>query len=799
MTDLNGNEIFDGWKEGAPVQFILKGTQAFFKAGGGLNGDLPPINPNMSGSLEDGVFTVMADKLPVSQANELAGAEWYYGDHVPARPGDGTKIELSKSQLVDMAGMKTAADYTPGDIVKITEDGVAVEFYIAAQDYESGLNGAGRVLVVRKDCFDNRAWNSSNTNPYADSDLDNFYNITYKAKLSPAVQAMIGTTKFYYTIGGTNNTVTTLERSVFGLSLTELGQTHANANAEGTALPIASVLAVAMLNEAANTQWTRSPYTGDGYRVWRLDTSGLLGFFAANQNGGSRPAFTIPSTALFDPDTNELIEDATAGVQTLADTTNLGDETEGSIVTLQEDGAAVEFYVAKQNYESALNGEGRVLLVRKDCYDNRVWDADGLNHYAESDIDAWCNGDYKLKLSPAVQAMMGTTKFYYTIGTDNKTVDVLSRSVFLLSFTEVGFEKLSYTNVEGSPIPYFNTDSSRIALLNGEASTYWLRSININSGSAMSVYKTGVYSSSVSELPNGDTRPCFTLPANTQVRPDGSIVEIDTSSPTITLSIPWTSSSYIYVRQFPFNAKHQYQTQLVGAVATNDPDYGGGPPDVDPVLANNTWEQIAAASEYGIAADTWQVGDTIDILAGAETLTMEIVGFDHDDLADGSGKAGITFGMKNLMANTHQMNTTQTNAGGYTASGMYDYLTTDVFPNLQEDLKAVIKTVNKKTSAGGGSSEIVTTAMQLFNFAEVEIYGTLTWSAPGEGTIYERFVTAESRLKNLANGTGANQLWWERSPRANATDSFCIVHSGDAHANSATATWSAGVCFGFCV
>ena len=34
---------------------------------------------------------------------------------------------------------------------------------------------------------------------------------------------------------------------------------------------------------------------------------------------------------------------------------------------------------------------------------------------------------------------------------------------------------------------------------------------------------------------------------------------------------------------------------------------------------------------------------------------MEIWGFNHDDLATG-GKAGITFGMRDLMANTRQMN-----------------------------------------------------------------------------------------------------------------------------------------------
>lgn len=38
-----------------------------------------------------------------------------------------------------------------GSVVKLKEDGVLVDFYVAKHDYESGLNGVGRTLLVRKD------------------------------------------------------------------------------------------------------------------------------------------------------------------------------------------------------------------------------------------------------------------------------------------------------------------------------------------------------------------------------------------------------------------------------------------------------------------------------------------------------------------------------------------------------------------------------------------------------------------------------------------------------------------------
>lgn len=218
---------------------------------------------------------------------------------------------------------------------------------------------------------------------------------------------------------------------------------------------------------------------------------------------------------------------------------------------------------------------------------------------------------------------------------------------------------------------------------------------------------------------------------------------------------------------------------------------------LSPTLANNTWAQIAAASEAGVAASTWSVGDTKNITVGGETLTVEIVGFNHDDLASG-GKAGITFGLKNLMANTRQMNSSNTNAGGFTGSDMYDWLQGTLLNSLPSDLRAVLKSVNKKTSAGSQSSTINTNAMKIFLFSEIEIFGSVTYSKSGEGSQYSRFATASSRIKYLSNGSGSASPWWERSPYGNNSNAFCNV-SSSGNANDGGASNSRGVCFGFCV
>lgn len=233
------------------------------------------------------------------------------------------------------------------------------------------------------------------------------------------------------------------------------------------------------------------------------------------------------------------------------------------------------------------------------------------------------------------------------------------------------------------------------------------------------------------------------------------------------------------------------------AITTNNKTYTADCLFFKSTLASNTWAQIAKASETGKASSLWSVGDEINITVSGETLTLVIMDFNHDDLASG-GKAGITFGLKNLMKDTRQMNSSNTNSGGFTGSAMYTWLQNTLLKALPSDLQAVIKSVNKKTSAGNQATTINTNAMKLFLFSEAEVFGTTTYSVAGEGTQYGYFATAATRIKKLANGTGSAHNWCERSPHSSSSTNFCLVNSdGSANLNSASNAY--GVCFGFCV
>ena len=286
----------------------------------------------------------------------------------------------------------TLGNKSVGSIVKLKENGVLVDFYVAKHDYENGLNGSGRTLVVRKDCYDTRQWHTSNVNAYATSTIDTWLNSTYKNLLDADIRGVIGTTKIKYTPGNGNTTVGTLERAIFLLSVTELGRSASYANTEGTALSIASSLQIAYLNGSAVVQWTRSPVTNGTGSAYCLYTDGNVSSNNCDGTDGSRPAFTLPSTLSVSDDGSVSVNTAPTISGSYATGTNLGTKTagfnltytvadaDGDTVTVKEylDNVLQRTYTATlgatntfqcvtaANFQTVLNGAHTLKVVAND-------------------------------------------------------------------------------------------------------------------------------------------------------------------------------------------------------------------------------------------------------------------------------------------------------------------------------------------------------------------------------------------------------------------------------------------------
>ena len=208
--------------------------------------------------------------------------------------------------------------------------------------------------------------------------------------------------------------------------------------------------------------------------------------------------------------------------------------------------------------------------------------------------------------------------------------------------------------------------------------------------------------------------------------------------------------------------------ELDGAIGSDDVMVGTNAVVLqmfDPVFANNDWATIVRLCQENKVPDTWNVGDSCNMTINNKTYAIDIIGKNHDDYADGSGKAPLTFQMHTTYATQYKMNGAEDNSCGWKNCLVR---TSNAFPALKKvmpaEVVAALKAVTKKTTAGGASSAIDTTEDTLFLLSEIEVQGTRTYSYAGEGTQYEYYKTAANRKKNRA--------WYLRSPRLNSTSCF---------------------------
>ncbi len=234
--------------------------------------------------------------------------------------------------------------------------------------------------------------------------------------------------------------------------------------------------------------------------------------------------------------------------------------------------------------------------------------------------------------------------------------------------------------------------------------------------------------------------------------------------------------------------------------------------ETKPSFAKNDWARIAAYAESGKAADVYNVGDEKVIeLSTGETITLVILGFNHDDKA-GGGKAGISIGMKNCLTTKYPMNASNTNVGGWDGSAMRTSIMQTLFSQLPADLQDVIKPVLKKATAGNAATNITTSTDKLWLLSVIEIMGDIA-PANGNGYVdegeqYEYWRTIKDgagtgtaanpdRIKTAGDG-GAATVWWLRSPLVGDTSRFRNVSAtGTVRYYSAGSSY--GVSFGFCV
>jgi hypothetical protein len=207
----------------------------------------------------------------------------------------------------------------------------------------------------------------------------------------------------------------------------------------------------------------------------------------------------------------------------------------------------------------------------------------------------------------------------------------------------------------------------------------------------------------------------------------------------------------------------------------------------------------------------WKIGDTITYtLSTGENVEVRIIGFNHDNLSDGTGKAGITLETTHCLATKYMMQRRAdglggTNKGGYVNGYIKTHYLPKVYGNFPQEWKDVVKLVDKEYANGGSSnySGILTTSLDLFVLSKTEMSVSDNYT---EGSVYEYWKThtqnADYVKRYDSDGDGVIDTatdYWFRTPYSGSTSQYNYVASGGHPHGYTNSNKTLGLSFAFCV
>ena len=192
----------------------------------------------------------------------------------------------------------------------------------------------------------------------------------------------------------------------------------------------------------------------------------------------------------------------------------------------------------------------------------------------------------------------------------------------------------------------------------------------------------------------------------------------------------------------------------------------------------------------------------IHLSSGTVTADVEVIGRNHDNLADDSGKSPITFFCADLPQIAYRMNEESNNNGGWEASEMRVFTNGELMNALPAELRAIIKPVYKISDGGASNKSLVTTidSCWLASYDEVGLNNGNN-NLPGQGEIYSGiFSSNKDSRKKYVTDESASAGWWLRTAyySLNSNSMFWrVTNSGGSYSDIAFNYFY--VAFGFCI
>ena len=213
-----------------------------------------------------------------------------------------------------------------------------------------------------------------------------------------------------------------------------------------------------------------------------------------------------------------------------------------------------------------------------------------------------------------------------------------------------------------------------------------------------------------------------------------------------------------------------------------------------PDFATDSWSTIIANVKAGNGSD-YEVGSTKEVNLGTtygkHTLRIANKSTPSECKTEGFSQSACGFVLEFAdIIRTRTMNDTNTNVGGWPASGMRTFVNNDIYNAIPSEIKNAIIDTTVVSGHGKSDTENFTTTDKLYLLAPKEIY--TDWSNSYDTAknlartldYYKNLGTSAHNYSGAIkkNGTSATD-WWLRAAISNNTGNFFSVSDNGDWAN----------------
>lgn len=543
-------------------------------------------------------ITLSADKMPASRANALAGAVWVYGEHEPKNVNDGTKISLTREEIVlpegntdippiSYAEIERAKETTtwsaPEDgyykFIGVAEGGRSGSAHRAVgtnYNVSGGSGGSGGIVVS---VFKLKRGESVSL------DVNSNVSFTYGSNVATATRGG----------SGGSSTITSSDKvqlGIYGKGGTASGGNLENINGKPGSPGNRYEGNKSGLIKGAKTVYEKYGSIG-GYAKSTVKENDVV-----NMDIGSSAYIAVLKGSDSSSKTLNFTAKASKTIADLPSKTKVKLGRYGSkdlIWYTTKDNTQAQYLILTPEMTVRSPFAGMMLDNAEPSNPDSARQKNGNSRYIQSNSHQWLNSDKPANEWYTAQHEYDAPPDYANINgflhewTEAEKGALLSKSwqvekakidgegtetffakVVLPSDIEVGFGK----GTEGEALDIFKSADDRTC----NDKNWWLRSPYISyNDTSLIVYQygskyqypviqkyivrplvnIGPYTP-VSENPDSDG--CYTLILSKPIDPNAIV----------TKNILWDANKNFYARQFTYNSKKQYQTMLEGAIASPD-------------------------------------------------------------------------------------------------------------------------------------------------------------------------------------------------------------------------------------